>query len=287
MSSFSDDELPLEISSSSAGPRPAQSLRTANERERVRLVAHSSATAPLEKERQVLLELIDTSSSSSFTAERVGLDRVAVLDVSGSMRRDGKLDKLKTAMKFVISKLGAKDRLSMVAFSGAAKKLCPLLTMTAERQDQLRGMVQSELLAGGSTNMKDGLETGLKVVASRRHRSGRVCCRDPRLYTFAFGADQDAKVLEAIAGNSHGGTFYDVKDGEDLSVHFSALLAGLLSVVVRDLKLTVWEQPGDSMIEKLHPGSYPKEPEDGGGSPVTVRFGDLYGHGNFSRCAGN
>jgi len=83
--------------------------------ERVRLVAYCSDKAPLEENpQQVLLQLTDTTSS---TAERSGLDLVAVLDVSGSMRRHGKLDKLKTAMKFVISKLGAMDRLSIVSFS--------------------------------------------------------------------------------------------------------------------------------------------------------------------------
>ena len=73
----------------------------------MRLVAHSNDKAPLEENtHEVLLEVIDTSS----TRERSGLDLVAVLDVSGSMEGP-KLDKLKVAMKFVISKLGAMDRL--------------------------------------------------------------------------------------------------------------------------------------------------------------------------------
>ncbi|KAJ1255979.1 hypothetical protein BS78_K122300 [Paspalum vaginatum] len=290
---FSDDELPPAISSVSGS-----GLRIAAERERVLLVAHSNATAPLEAHRQqVLLELIDTSSSSA--AERAGLDLVAVLDVSWSMQGE-KLKKLKTAMKFVISKLGPMDRLSIVSFSDDAKMLCPLRYMTAECQQQLiKEIVEEKLVADNNTNMRDGLETGLKVLAGRRHRSGRVASiifmsdgqqnrggdagavqiddHDVAVYTFGFGADQGAKVLEAIAGNSHGGTYYDVKDGENLSVHFSALLAGLLSVVVQDLELTVWEQPDHSNIEKVDPGSYPTiAPDDGGRSPVTVRFGELY-----------
>ncbi|WVZ50662.1 hypothetical protein U9M48_001894 [Paspalum notatum var. saurae] len=262
------------------------------------MVAHSNATAPLEENRQqVLLELIDMSS----TAERAGLDLVAVLDVSGSMLRDGKLDKLKTAMKFVISKLGPMDRLSIVSFSDDAKRLCPLRCMTeASKEYMTMEIVEKKLEAYSTTNMRDGLETGLRVLATRRHgSSGRVASiifmsdghqneggdaaavqirdRDVAVYTFGFGADQDAKVLEAIAGNSHGGTYYDVKDGEYLSVHFSALLAGVLSVVVRDLELTVWEEPRHSEIEAVDAGSYPKEPPGNRrGSPVTVRFGDLY-----------
>ncbi|KAJ1276220.1 hypothetical protein BS78_05G197900 [Paspalum vaginatum] len=258
--SFSDDELPPAISSAGPGLRIAR-------RERVRLVAHSNATAtaPLEENRQeVLLHLMDTSSSSS-TAECAGLDLVAILDVSESMGWDGggKINSLKTGMKFVISKLGPMDRLSIVSFSTTAERLCPLRSMTAECQQQLiKEIVEEKLVAQGSTNMKDGLQIGLKVLTDRRQRAGRVgsiiLMSDGQqdegpvrvamdvpigdvatVYTFGFGANQDAKVLEAIAGNSHGGTFYDVKDRENLSVHFSALLAGLLSVVVQDLKLTV------------------------------------------------
>ncbi|KAJ1276172.1 hypothetical protein BS78_05G193700 [Paspalum vaginatum] len=293
--SFSDDELPPAIPS--AGPV----LRPAIEKERVRLVAHSIDKAPLEENTQkVLLELIDTSPSSSSTTKRAGLDLVAVLDVRWSTRGE-KLKKLKTAMKFVISKLGPMDRLSIVSFSDDAKMLCPLRYMTAECQQQLiKEIVEEKLAADNKTNMRDGLETGLKVLAGRRHRSGWVASiilmsdgqqnKGPvggamdvpigdvaTVYTFGFGANQDAKVLEAIAGNSHGGTFYDVKDGESLSVHFSALLAGVLSVVVQDLKLTVWEEPRHFEIEVVDAGSYPKEPPGNRrGSSVTVRFGDLY-----------
>lgn len=83
------------------------------------------------------------------------------------------------------------------------------------------------------------------------------------------------QVLAAIAGKSNGGTFYDVKDGENLSVHFSALLAGLLSVVVQDLELTVCDQPGHSKIEPgaVDAGSYGKketDDRDGGRSATST-----------------
>jgi Mg-chelatase subunit ChlD len=189
--------------------------------ERVRLVAYCNDKAPLEENRQqVLLELTDTSSA----AERSGLDLVAVLDVSGSMGWDGnwKLDKLKTAMKFVISKLGAMDRLSIVSFSTAATKLCPLCSMTEASKAELTDMVENRLEAHGSTNMKDGLQTGLDVLDGRRTKSGRVASiilmsdgqqdqgddaddarkvavGDVAVYTFGFGADQDAEALTCVA----------------------------------------------------------------------------------------
>ncbi|XP_062183177.1 E3 ubiquitin-protein ligase WAV3-like [Phragmites australis] len=288
--SFSDDEPPP--ANSSAGPKPIQV-------DRVRLVAYSNNKAPLEENKQqVLLEITDTSS----TSERCGLDLVAVLDVSGSMA-GGKLNKLKTAMKFVISKLGPMDRLSIVSFSTKANKQCSLRSMTGASQEELKDIVE-KLEAGGYTNMRDGLETGLKVLADRRYSGGRVSSivlmsdgheqdeegkvpqdrsasdatiGDVAVYTFGFGEDHDAKVLGKIASKSQGGTFHYVRDEESLSVRFAEILAGLLSVVVQDLKLTVRQQ-GHSTIEKVDAGSYhrPQPPESDYNAPsVNISFGDL------------
>lgn len=186
--------------------------------DRVRLKAYSNDKAPLEEnEQQVLLELVDTSSAS----ERSGLDLVAVLDVSGSMGEYGKLDKLKTAMKFVISKLGPMDRLSIVSFSSVAKKLCRLHLMTVDAKEELKGIVE-KLSAGDTTNMRHGLEIGLDVLDQRLYRSGRVSsvvlmsdgeedspgaslavdASGTAVYTFGFGENHDAEASTLHSLNS-------------------------------------------------------------------------------------
>ncbi|CAL4956892.1 unnamed protein product [Urochloa decumbens] len=285
--SFRDDEAPPE--NSSAGPK--QPIRKVD---RVRLVAYSNDKAPLEENRQqVLLEVVDTSSAD----ERSGLDLVAVLDVSGSMANGGKLDKLKVAMKFVISKLGPMDRLSIVTFSSNADRQCPLRIMTVFAKEELKGIVEDKLSAGGSTSMRDGLKMGVDVLAQRQYSSGRVSSvilmsdgwefplprsasmdvdvGDVAVYTFGFGEDHDAEVLGAIASKSQGGTFRYVRDDESLSAHFAKILAGLLSIVVQDLKLTLWEQPGHSKIERVEAGSYPQTLV-GDTCSVNVSFGDIF-----------
>ncbi|CAO2152968.1 unnamed protein product [Urochloa humidicola] len=288
MSSFADDEPPP--SNSSAGPNPV--------RDRVRLAAYSNDKAPLEENTQeVLLEVTDTSSAG----ERSGLDLVAVLDVSGSMYGN-KLHKLKTAMKFVISKLGPLDRLSIVSFSSNAEKRCKLRLMTVDAKEDIKHIVENDLSAGGSTNMRDGLKMGLDVLDDRRHKSGRVSsivlmsdgdedspgaslavdAHGKAVYTFGFGEDHDAKVLGAIASKSSGGTFHYVRDDESLTVHFAEILAGLLSVVVQDLELILWEQPRHSKIivqekdegDAVEPaGRYQLTRQ---GDKFSVTFGDLF-----------
>ena len=80
-------------------------------------------------------------------------------------------------------------------------------------------------------------------------------------------------MIKAIADNSTGGTFSDVQNQDNLSIAFSQCLAGLLTVVVQDLKLTVTQD--ESTIEKVCAGTYPQSKDDAAGS-VTVLFGDLY-----------
>jgi Mg-chelatase subunit ChlD len=190
----------------------------ARQGERVRLVAYYNVEAPLvEHRQQVLLEVKGTSRS---TAERSGLDLVAVLDVSRSMDADKKLDRMKTAMKFVISKLGPMDRLSIVSFSDEAKKWCSLQCMTmANKKELIKDVIEHGLEADGWTNMEDGLVTGLKVLSGRRYVAGRVGSiilmsdgeqnrggeaqnvediPNAAVYTFGFGAESDAKALARL-----------------------------------------------------------------------------------------
>ncbi|CAM0885334.1 unnamed protein product [Alopecurus aequalis] len=283
---FSDDEQDVPYANSSGGQKLLR-----NGEKLVRLVAYGNKTAPLEENRQqVMLELTDVSSAGY----RSGLDLVAVLDVSGSMAGQ-KLHDTKVAMQFIVKKLGPIDRLSIVSFSDTAKRLCRLRFMTEDRKAELERRV-NELKEHGLTNISDGLQTGRQVLDGRRLSAGRVASiilmsdgehnhgnvrpetvdvGNVSVHTFGFGDGHNPRVLDMIAQKSQGGTFNYVKDGVALSGPFSQILGGLLSVVVRDMKLTVRQQPVNSTIEKVDPGGYPQTKDVDAGCFV-VNFGDLY-----------
>ncbi|CAL5440764.1 unnamed protein product [Camellia sinensis] len=280
--SFNDDE-PIVASQDVSGEKPATFLAG-----KTKATIINKATAPLEQSKfKVMLELMGAGSGN----DRSGVDLVTVLDVSGSM--DGeKLEKMKIAMLFMIKKLSPVDRLSIVTFSGGSKRLCPLRQITENSQAEIEKLVNA-LVANGGTNISAGLQTGLKVLNDRRHTSGRVVgimlmsdgqpnqgddaaqvsVGNVPVYTFGFGADHDPRVLNAIANHSMGGTFSEVRNQNNLSIAFSQCLAGLLTVVVQDLKLTVTKV--ESTIVKVSAGNYPQSKDDDAG-PVTVSFGDLY-----------
>lgn len=238
--------------------------------------------------------LLDVSSAST-TVGRVGLDLVVVLDVSGSMGDDGKLDKLKSAMQFVIKKLSPMDRLSIVTFNNSAAKLCALRSMTEAAQNDLKGIVTG-LVHGGGTNIKAGLETGLNIVTNRKFNSertpnillmsdGQQNDGDARqvassgnvpVYTLAFGKGTDFALMQQLAKN--GGTFNSVPDSGDMTAVFSQLVAGFLTVVVQDLQLKLSRPVDDTDLDQIvavAPGDYVTEPRPPA-SEVVVKFGDLF-----------
>ncbi|KAL5578681.1 hypothetical protein UlMin_011123 [Ulmus minor] len=256
--------------------------------DRIKVKIINKLEAPLEETKfKVMLELM----GNEFGNERPGLDLVTVLDVSGSMKDDGKLEKMKIAMQLVIKKLRPIDRLSVVTFRGHSNRLCPLRQTTENSQAEIEKLVNN-VAARGKTNISAGLKKGLRVLKNRRFTSGRVVAimllsdgpqdqqyKDAALvrvdsvpiYTFGLGADYDPKVLSAIADKSCGGTFTDVQNEDNLSIAFSQCLDGLHTVAVQDLKVTFTQQ--NSTIENLSAGKYPKSNDVGS---VTVSLGDLY-----------
>lgn len=81
-------------------------------------------------------------------------------------------------------------------------------------------------------------------------------------------------MLKAIANNSLGGTYSDVRV-DNLTLAFSQCLGGLLSVVAQDLTVTISQIKDNSTIRQVSAGSYPQSMDNTAGS-VTITFGDIY-----------
>ncbi|CAL5392102.1 unnamed protein product [Camellia sinensis] len=163
--------------------------------------------------------------------------------------------------------------------------------------------LQTGLKVLNDRKLTSGRVVGIMLMSDGQQNAGGDAAQVPvgnvPVCTFGFGADHDptveytnpgkleswvihtwrkqgskfVMVLNAIANNSVGGTFSDVRNQDNLSIAFSQCLAGLLTVVVQDLKLTVTRV--ESTIVKVSAGNYIQSKDDAAGS-VTVSFGDLY-----------
>ena len=86
--------------------------------------------------------------------ERQPLTLTFVIDVSGSMKEDGRLELVKHALRLLMSQLDARDSIAIVAFSNEARVILP---MTSAKHRSLIETGIHQLRPEGSTNAEAGL----------------------------------------------------------------------------------------------------------------------------------
>ncbi len=121
------------------------------------------------------LELTATGTESKGPREaRRPTDVVVVLDRSGSMGGEP-LAKALAAVRELISRLSAGDRLALVTYANASELVIPLSDATPQARERWLAQIAS-ITAGGGTNMSAGLDRADALVSSTREvgRMARV-----------------------------------------------------------------------------------------------------------------
>ncbi|KAI3839932.1 hypothetical protein MKW92_016096 [Papaver armeniacum] len=235
----------------------------------------------------------DIDQVNSDVTCRAPIDLVTVLDISGSMTGT-KIKLLKRAMGFVIENLGPSDRLSVISFSSDARRLFPLLLMTDSGKQYALQAVNS-LVAGGGTNIVEGLKKGTKVIEDRGQKNPvysimllsdgqdsytkeinvkEISRLQIPVHTFGFGADHDPVMLHSIAEGSKG-TFSFIEAEGLIQDAFAQCIGGLLSVVVQDLQVHIQSLDPCLRLSQLKAGSYSTHLK-GDNRTGSVDIGDLY-----------
>lgn len=128
--------------------------------------------------KYVVVVKVKAPGLRSSASRRAPIDLVTVLDVSQGMMGE-KLQMLKRGMRLVIASLGPADRLSIVAFSGAAKRLLPLRRMSRQGQRSARQIVDRLVVCAAAQGQDqaqnacagDALRKATKVLEDRRDRN--------------------------------------------------------------------------------------------------------------------
>lgn len=187
-----------------------------------------------------------------------------VLDVSGSMSGE-KMESLKKGMNYIIDKLTEKDHLIIVSFNDRAKVE---LTSTLQNYNgkALAKKAINNLKVGGGTDIVKALEEAIKTVqdstsnsdASKSIRAMFLLTdgqdgnkltnsKDPYksitetsvsmdcpVFTYGFGSDHDAKVLNHIATNTKS-SFTFVEDIKSIDTSFLKALGLVKNIVTKDM----------------------------------------------------
>jgi Ca-activated chloride channel family protein len=141
------------------------------------------------------------------TEQRPSSNLVFLLDVSGSMSAPNKLPLVKSAMKMLVDRLGASDRVAIVVYSGASG-----LVLGSTRADNKPLILSSldRLQAGGSTNGGDGIRLAYAVAADHLIEGGTnrvILCTDG---DFNIGTTSQSELIRLIEEKAQSGVFLSV-----------------------------------------------------------------------------
>jgi Ca-activated chloride channel family protein len=201
-------------------------------------------------------------------AHRKAANLVFVIDTSGSMGRENRLESVKRALRTLVDELGEGDRVGIVTYGSQAEVRLPLTDVSRRRE--ILGIIQG-LHTDGSTNVADGLRLGYGV-ARRGFDAGLinrlVLCSDGVANTgsatdaegilelarrgsddgitlsavgFGMGNYNDV-LMEKLADQGDGNYFY-VDGPREAERVFRENLTGMLQTIARQAKVQVEFDP--------------------------------------------
>jgi Ca-activated chloride channel family protein len=224
--------------------------------------------------------------------ERLPLNVCIVLDRSGSMSSEDKLDYAKRAIQFIIKNLSSRDTISVVTYDDRVDVVLPPTLATDKK-----GIEQliSKIEPGGSTNLSGGLLEGFSMVG-KNLRTGQinrvllisdglanVGITDPKriqeitsqrtrggitVSTFGVGQFFNEKLLTGIAEYGSANYYY-IDQSDKIPDIFSRELEGLLAVVAQNCTVRLKTLNGTS-VKDVYGFKYERD-----GDEAIIKMGDV------------
>ena len=221
------------------------------------------------------------------------VDLVVVLDRSGSMK-GRKIDDARQAVKGLLERLTADDRLALAVYANQVQMIAPLAAMADARRRQVAAMVDA-IYAGGGTNLGGGLRLGLDTllrepVAGRQRKvilisdglanqgitdpmalagmAGAAVQNRIGVSTVGVGYDFNEVTMTAIADQG-AGRYYFLENPQAFAQVFQQEFRASRNVAVSGVEIRV---PLAKGVRLVHAGGYPITHE---GRQAVIHPGDL------------
>jgi len=241
---------------------------------------------------------VDIYSKEIPLRERLPLNIALVIDRSGSMAREKKLDYAKQAAEFVVRNLDSDDILSLVTYESRVQVVLPSQNIHNKRQ--ILKIIKG-ITSGGSTNLSGGMLEGYSQVA-RYLQTGQVnrvlllsdglanqgitqtgklreICREKTakgmsISTFGVGADYDEDLMQTLAEYGKG-NYYLIGSPEQIPRIFTGEMSGLLAVAAQNVLIAIETAPG-VLVEKVF--GFPANAQN---NRTEVALGDVFSNDHF------
>ncbi len=208
--------------------------------------------------------------------EYAAKDVVFVLDTSGSMAEEGKMEKARAALLYGIRILRPKDRFNVISFAGEERLLeSGLIAADDEGRKRGEAFVQALRPVGGTNIneavlaamrqfrvgdrpkmivfMTDGLPTAGETNPARiLDNASQARIPGLRLFSFGVGYNVNTTLLDKLAADNGGVADY-VEPKEDLEARVSNFFAKVNSPVLTDLRLDMAGVETDLVYPRVLP----------------------------------
>ncbi len=216
--------------------------------------------------------------------DRLPRDIAFLLDTSGSMNENGKIDQAKAALKKFLATLTEKDHFSIVTFSTEAQAYSWAPVQATPKAVELAIQWVETIRARGGTNLEDAIKAfqflpdggtriivllsdGTPTIGERDTKPlvAQAKARGARVFAFGVGADVNTQLLDRLAIETGGDRQY-VGPKEDLALVVENFARRIDAPVLADPKLVF-----DGAVTEIHPRRLPD----------VFRGGELTVYGRF------
>jgi hypothetical protein len=219
-----------------------------------------------------------------------------LIDVSGSMDEENRLDNVRRSMNFILPFLMADDQISLITFSDSSEVLLSKMAVNDANKRAIEYKV-GQMRTVGNTNLSAGLlmcssvfeqpstdsverKQGLVILTDGHANAGarddttliqivkNLLTKSPGLSItcVGYGENHNSDIMSKM-GIEGGGSYNIVKNLEDVATVFGEILGGLLSVAAQVIEVLL---PPGAECDTV----YPKDVMEGG--ITKIRIGDLY-----------
>ena len=212
-----------------------------------------------------LPDLLGLKIRGVATTERRPTHFILLVDTSGSMDVDGRLDAVKRCVTYLLQFLQSTDRISIIRFSDTASITVNYQAASSENRQAIEGYIAS-LHAAGSTNMSAGLlkvrdvlggvgvdhtmKTGLVLLTDGYANRGmqdetalrslvsliRADAQNLSVSCVGYGYEHAGDLLRNLALEG-GGSYNIVSSQEHVGTVFAEIFGGLISCVAQNVEI--------------------------------------------------
>jgi Ca-activated chloride channel family protein len=202
--------------------------------------------------------LLTLTAGEELATRSEGMDYVFLLDVSGSMDEDGKLDLSRGSLAAFIQALGPQDRFEVLTFNAAAQELFKSLKPAAEPSKTATAAFLDSQSARGGTVLEPALRAAYRYKDADRPLNVVVLSdgmtdqgeratllhlirerpAGTRVFAIGVGNEVDRALLEQLAEDA-GGLAAFVSRGDDFERQAQAFRRKLLRPAASDVQIDV------------------------------------------------